>query len=87
MDYRTCHKTYQLTQVETMDNKGLVTRYLLLKGIVKSETLYQSKVTMATNTHLKFPGQHSATIHIAGIRLDGLVVAKDLSSRGSGHWS
>ena len=33
------YKQYQLTRVETMDYRGLVTRHLLLKGIVKSETL------------------------------------------------
>jgi len=37
--------------------------------------------------HLELPGEHATRVDVAGVRLDGLIVAQDLCRGSRGHGS
>ncbi len=59
---------------------------LLLHGVVPDASLGELVQEVLVD-HLELPGEHTSGVDVAGVRLDGLIVAQDLSRRGSGHRS
>ena len=59
--------------------------YELLLHLIVPETCISEVLEQVMVHHLEFPGQHSARVDVAGVRLDGLVVPKNLCSGRCGH--
>lgn len=65
---------------------AIVSNQLLLHALVPEAGLGQILEQVLVD-HLELSGEHTAGVDVAGVRLDGLIVAKNLSGGCGGHRS
>ena len=69
------------------DLHGSAVGYQLLLELLPPQPPLRQVLQQVVVHHLELPGQHPTAVDVAGVGLDGLVVAEDLSGGGRWHGS